>query len=173
VLASLRRAKAELESQSAPSTAVLPASGYSCATVLLRVDERLLVELERHVVQPWPDYDLGYKQCVRLLSRHIEFDAILAYSDAIAIGALRALHERTSLQVPQDVSIIGFDALAVGQYIVPKLTSVGVPWYRVALAALEAVISLMPENRPRAAPVQQFEPELLSGESVVSAPGVT
>jgi LacI family transcriptional regulator, galactose operon repressor len=149
--------------------------GYSTALKQAghKIDERLLVELEQHVVQAWPDYDLGYELCVRLLSRHIEFDAILAYSDAIAIGALRALYERTSLQVPRDVSIIGFDALAVGQYMVPKLASVGVPWYRVALAALEAVISLMPENRPRAAPVQQFEPELILGESVVSAPGVT
>lgn len=134
------------------------------------VDERLIVELERHVVQPWPDYELGYEQCVRLLNRHVAFDAILAYSDAIAIGALRALHERTPLQVPQSVSIIGFDGLAVGQYMVPKLTSVGVPWYRVALAALEAVISLMHDYRTQAAPVERFEPQLVPGESVINAP---
>jgi LacI family transcriptional regulator, galactose operon repressor len=142
-------------------------SGYRMALEQagLRLDERLIVELERHVVQPWPDYELGLEQCVRLLSRNVDFDAILAYSDAIAIGALRALHERTPLQVPRDVSIVGFDGLAVGQYMVPKLTSVGVPWYRVALAALEAVIGLMHENRPRVAPVQQFEPQLMLGES--------
>lgn len=134
------------------------------------LDERLMVELERHVVQPWPDYELGYEQCVRLLSRRVPFDAILAYSDAIAIGALRAIHDLTPLQVPRDISLVGFDGLTVGQYIVPKLTSVGVPWYRVALAALEALMSLMQEPRPQAAPVHQFEPQIIPGESVLPLP---
>jgi Periplasmic binding protein-like domain len=64
-------------------------------------------------------------------------------------------------------TIVAFDGLAVGQYMVPKLTSVGVPWYRVALVALEALISLMQKNRPQAAPSQQFEPQLVPGESVI------
>ena len=82
-------------------------------TPVSELDERLFVELERHTVQPWPDYELEYDQCSRLLER-APFDAILAYSDAIAIGALRALHERTHLRAPADVSLLGFDALAVG-----------------------------------------------------------
>lgn len=143
--------------------------GYrtSLETAGHKVDERLIVELDHHIVQPWPDYRLGYEQCARLLDRHVAFDAILAYSDAIAIGALRAIHERSDLRVPEDVSLVGFDGLAVGQYMVPKLTSVGVLWYRVALAALDALIDLMDERRPRSAPVEQFDPHLIPGESVM------
>jgi DNA-binding LacI/PurR family transcriptional regulator len=146
-------------------------TGYRAALeeANIRLDERLVVELERHTVQPWPDYELGYDQCSRLLDRRVPFDAILAYSDAIAIGALRALHERTHLRVPADVSLVGFDALAVGQYLVPKLTSVGVPWYRVALTALDVLIDMM--SGPRAVrPVHRFEPELVLGESAVGTP---
>lgn len=143
--------------------------GYqsALATAGIEVDARLIVELERHTVQPWPDYDLGYEQCVRLLSRGVQFDAILAYSDAIAIGAMRALHERSSFEVPADVSMIGFDGLAVDQYLTPKLTSVGVPWYRVALAALEALIDLMDAHDADLPAVHRFAPELIEGESVV------
>jgi LacI family transcriptional regulator len=135
----------------------------------IAVDDRLIVELERHNVQPWPDYELGYEQCAQLLSRGVKMDAILAYSDAIAIGALRALRDRTALGVPEDLSMVGFDGLAIGQYMVPRLTSVGIPWYRVALAALEALIELMEDGgspTPGAARVQRFAPELVTGESV-------
>jgi DNA-binding LacI/PurR family transcriptional regulator len=93
-------------------------------------------------------------------------DAILAYSDAIAIGALRALHDQGQLAVPADLSIVGFDGLAVGQYMVPRLTSIGFPWYRVALAALEGLIDLMEEGG--VAHVQSFAPEVILRESVAS-----
>src|SRR6202035_5331889 len=105
----------------------------------------------------------------QLLSREPEMDAILAYSDAIAIGALRAIHDQTRLTVPADLSIVGFDGLAVGQYTVPRLTSVGFPWYRVALAALEALIDLMAEHglpKPGVRRVQSFAPEIVLRESV-------
>jgi LacI family transcriptional regulator len=135
------------------------------------VDDKLIVELERHRVQPWPDYDLGYEQCARLLSRDQAMDAILAYSDAIAIGALRAIHEQTRLRVPDDLSMVGCDGLAVGQYMVPRLTTVGVPWYQVALAALEALIDAMEASalsRPFRPRVQTFAPQLVLGESVAT-----
>lgn len=144
-------------------------AGYqrTLAAAGIGVEERLIVELERHTVQPWPDYDLGYEQCLRLLARGIEFDAMLAYSDAIAIGALRALHEKSSYVVPSDVSVVGFDGLALGQFLTPKLTSVAMPWHRVALAALDALIELM-DAQPAAPPrVRRFAPELIVGESVV------
>ena len=65
-------------------------AGYRAALEASRIemDEWLIVELDRHSVQPWPDYDLGYEQCVQLLGRDVVVDAVLAYSDAIAIGAL-------------------------------------------------------------------------------------
>jgi DNA-binding LacI/PurR family transcriptional regulator len=145
-------------------------SGYTAALQAagIEADARLIVELERHTVQPWPDYDLGYEQAVRLLSRRLELDAVLAYSDAIAIGALRAIRDVTGWQVPRDVSMVGFDGVRVGQFMVPKLTSVGFAWYRVALAALEVLIDLMDAHAPP--PVQRFAPELIGGESVSVRP---
>jgi LacI family transcriptional regulator len=144
-------------------------AGYvkALGAVGLDADPRLIVELERHTVQPWPDYDLGYDQAVRLLDRRPAFDAVLAYSDAIAIGALRAIRDRTDWDVPRDRSLVGFDGVRVGQFTVPKLTSVGFAWYRVALAALEVLLDLMaaPSQPP---PVQCFAPELIAGESVAA-----
>jgi LacI family transcriptional regulator len=44
-------------------------------------------------------------------------------SDVMAIGAIRALRDR-GLRVPEDVSVMGFDGLTIGDYTVPKLASV-------------------------------------------------
>jgi LacI family transcriptional regulator len=143
-------------------------SGFTSAleTAGIVADAGLVVELERHTVQPWPDYDLGYEQGMRLATRRAEFDAVLAYSDAIALGAQRALYDAREWQVPRDVSLIGFDGLRVGQFMLPKLTSVGFAWYRVALAALESLLDLMDASRQHAPGAQRFAPELIPGESV-------
>jgi LacI family transcriptional regulator len=41
----------------------------------------------------------------------------------MAIGAIRALRDR-GLRVPEDVSVIGLDGLAIGDYMLPRLTTV-------------------------------------------------
>jgi len=48
--------------------------------------------------------------------------AVFAANDEMAAGLLRALHER-SVRVPQDVSVVGFDDIAVAEYLWPPLTT--------------------------------------------------
>jgi DNA-binding LacI/PurR family transcriptional regulator len=52
--------------------------------------------------------------------------AILAMSDAIAIGAIRALRERGHV-VPADVSVVGFDDIELAEATDPPLTTVRQP----------------------------------------------
>jgi DNA-binding LacI/PurR family transcriptional regulator len=65
--------------------------------------------------------------------------AILAMSDAIAIGAMRGVRE-LGLSVPGDVSVVGFDDIDVAQYLDPPLTTVRQP---VRLKGEEAVRLLL------------------------------
>jgi len=58
-----------------------------------------------------------------LLASGERFDAILAASDLIAIGAMRALAE-AGLRVPEDVAVIGFDDIAAASLTNPPLTTV-------------------------------------------------
>ena len=44
-------------------------------------------------------------------------------NDEVAIGLIRAMHER-GRRVPQDVSVVGFDGLSLGEYSFPPLTTV-------------------------------------------------
>ena len=58
-----------------------------------------------------------------LLDRHPETTGILCYNDLSAIGALRALRAR-GLQVPGDVSVVGYDDIAAAGWVEPPLTTV-------------------------------------------------
>ncbi|MEL7128104.1 MAG: LacI family DNA-binding transcriptional regulator [Pseudomonadota bacterium] len=58
-----------------------------------------------------------------LLARNVPFDAIFAASDLIAMGAVRAL-ARAGIDVPGDVSVVGYDDLQLARYGRPALTTI-------------------------------------------------
>ena len=68
-------------------------------------------------------YADGYRAVENLLDRGRDFTAIFAMADVMAIGAIRALRDR-GLRVPEDVSVMGIDGLTIGEYTVPKLSTV-------------------------------------------------
>ena len=65
----------------------------------------------------------GYRAARNLLDKGRDFTAIFAMSDVMAIGAIRALKD-AGKRVPEDISVIGFDGLLIGEYTVPKLATV-------------------------------------------------
>ncbi|SPW56343.1 transcriptional regulator [Escherichia coli] len=68
----------------------------------------------------------GPKGVEMLLERGAKFSALVASNDDMAIGAMKALHER-GVAVPEQVSVIGFDDIAIAPYTVPALSSVKIP----------------------------------------------
>ena len=52
-----------------------------------------------------------------------EVTAVFCANDEVAIGLIRAMHEH-GRRVPQDVSVVGFDGLSLGEYSFPPLTTV-------------------------------------------------
>ena len=57
------------------------------------------------------------------IDRGVQFDAIFAASDLIAIGAMRAL-ARTGRSIPDDVSVVGYDNIPASRYVTPRLTTI-------------------------------------------------
>ncbi|NKZ07433.1 LacI family transcriptional regulator [Actinomadura latina] len=62
----------------------------------------------------------------RLLDRRPDLDAVLAASDLMAAGALRALR-RAGRRVPDDVAVVGFDDSPLARRVRPRLTTVRQP----------------------------------------------
>jgi LacI family transcriptional regulator len=65
----------------------------------------------------------GYIETKLLLKAHRDITAILALSNQIALGSIRALAEE-KLRIPEDVSIIGFDDQPYSAYLATPLTAV-------------------------------------------------
>ena len=65
----------------------------------------------------------GYAAARELIARGQPCDAIVAASDLIAIGALRALQEHR-IEVPDAVSVVGFDDIPAASHANPPLTTV-------------------------------------------------
>jgi len=58
-----------------------------------------------------------------ILTKGLFFDGIVATSDMVALGALKALKERY-INIPNDVSIVGFDDIAMAELFHPSLTTI-------------------------------------------------
>jgi LacI family purine nucleotide synthesis repressor len=61
--------------------------------------------------------------------------AIFCAADNLALGVMTAL-DRAGVRMPEDVSIVGFDGVAIGEFTAPALTTVSVPLEHMGPAAL-------------------------------------
>lgn len=78
-------------------------------------------------------------------------DAFFTASDRLAVGCLKALHQR-NLAIPEDVSLIGFTNLNVADLLSPSLSTVVQPAQEIGQLAAERLIDLI-EFKHRAKPV--------------------
>ena len=75
--------------------------------------------------------------------------AVMCSNDMTAIGALHALY-RTTLKVPEDISVVGFDDIHLAQFMLPPLTTVQMSCKALAAAAVEALRAGIEEDHPKA-----------------------
>lgn len=79
-------------------------------------------------------FDSGYEGACRLLSLPQPPDAILAMNDSLAFGVMKAVKER-GLQIPKDISLIGYTDELHSNYVEPALTAVTHQTYRMGEVA--------------------------------------
>jgi diguanylate cyclase (GGDEF)-like protein len=78
----------------------------------------------------------GYTATQQLIKTGHKFTALIASNDASAVGAIRAIRETTSLRIPHDIAIIGFDDQPLALAQVPPLASIHVPLTEIGQQAL-------------------------------------
>ena len=84
-------------------------------------------------------YQDGYDATCLLLKNKRDFTALFAAADVMAIGAIRALKDN-GLRVPEDISVFGFDGLALGSFLVPKLSTVEQFVRKMAVKSVEILL---------------------------------
>lgn len=81
----------------------------------------------------------GSESMGRLLDAGIEVDGVFALNDALALGALHALHSRR-IDVPGEIAVIGFDDIDDARYSAPTLSSVDPGREQIARTAVDLLV---------------------------------
>ncbi len=81
----------------------------------------------------------GAEAMREFLARGVPFDAVVAFNDAIALGALRVLQEE-GLRIPEDVAVIGFDDIDETQYSMPTLSTIDPGREEIARTAVDLLL---------------------------------
>lgn len=85
----------------------------------------------------------GYRACRELLTRRPQPTALMFANDIMAVGGLSAISD-AGLRVPDDVSVVGFDNIALLDYVRPFLTTVYQPSYELGRVAGESLAEKSP-----------------------------
>lgn len=104
------------------------------ATAGLEADPSLVAYGDFHV-------EGGYDRALAMLQRPDRPTAVFAGSDLQAIGVLEAA-AGLGLRIPEDVSVVGYDDVAVAKWSRPALTTVHQPLRKMAEAACEMLLRL-------------------------------
>jgi LacI family transcriptional regulator, galactose operon repressor len=94
--------------------------------------------------------EAGYRGALKLLRESPEMSAIFALTDACAMGVLRAAFE-LGLNVPRDLSVVGFDDIPLASHMIPRLTTLIQPTDKIGRTAAELLLRQIEEP---AAPFQ-------------------
>lgn len=127
------------------------------------IDDNLIVPMSNEI----DSYSMenGYETMKKVLEDEIDFSAVFAISDAMAIGACRALTDAGKI-VPNDISVAGFDGIDNAKYYNPTITTIQQPFEEMAKASIVLLFNYI-NGKKETKDTQQriFEATLVEGES--------
>jgi LacI family repressor for deo operon, udp, cdd, tsx, nupC, and nupG len=96
----------------------------------------------------------GYQAIQDLLADGVKFSAVFAHNDRMAVGAIKALKEN-GCQIPEDVSVVGFDDMPLASYYDTPLTTIRQDTFRMGREAAKLLIRAIetPEKQRRDYPM--------------------
>jgi LacI family transcriptional regulator len=127
-----------------------------------RSEVRATPDAKAKVVQGFFTFDSGLSAAEQLLDAQERPTAIFASNDDMAAAAVSVAHRR-GLEVPGDVTVVGFDDTAVATTLWPPLTTVRQPTSAMAAAAMTLLLREIRAERDGESPhpVDQMVPYTL------------
>ena len=101
------------------------------------------------------EYESGLNATKELLALEERPTAIFAMNDLMAAGCMHALAE-AGLQIPKDMSLVGFDNREISRYLIPPLTTIALPTKEIGEKA--AAIMLERLKNPKSNPESEILP---------------
>lgn len=111
----------------------------------------------------------GYKAMASMLKSGSVPTAVFCMNDEMAVGVVQALRRLSSLEVPRDISVIGFDDIIWGTATHPRLTTIRVDKGLMGRLAMQRVLSAI-GTKSHTITSTLIDTELLKRESTASPP---
>ncbi|WP_423839789.1 substrate-binding domain-containing protein [Vibrio mytili] len=111
-----------------------------------------------------PNSDGGEAAMTNLLTKSLDITGVVAYNDYMAAGALITL-DQNGLQVPEKISMIGFDDGLIARFVHPSLTTIRYPIEMMAERAARLALALS-RDEPGEDETVVFSPTLVRRHSV-------
>lgn len=108
-------------------------------------ENRIEFDSDKYYESDYFTMEGGYHAMKRLLEKTADLTAVFAMSDVTALGAIRAIFE-SGKRVPEDISVIGFDGIEIGQYMIPRLTTIRQPDEHIAERAVDILLKQINED---------------------------
>lgn len=115
----------------------------------IAADDRLIAQVEFEL-------ESAEAAVTRLIRKGVAIDGVVAASDLMALGAVRALR-RDGRQVPKDVSVIGYDDMLLSRLSTPSLTTIRQDTFEAGRLLVSSILD----------PVRDGESAMLPSELVV------
>lgn len=88
----------------------------------------------------------GYEAMIALVDRGRLPSALFCGNDTVALGAMRALHER-GISIPGDISVMGFDDIETASFTKPALSTIAVPTKELGRLAVKVMFDRLESGR--------------------------
>jgi LacI family transcriptional regulator len=128
----------------------------------LDVDDKLVFQAGRSIED-------GAKAALQLINEGSDATAVQTVNDMLAVGCAETLLNQ-GLEIPDDVSVVGFGNILMGQHFRVPLTTSRQPKYRLGAAAVEAMQQLLKGKRPES---KRLAAELVIRASSGTAPATS
>ncbi|MCP5455326.1 MAG: LacI family DNA-binding transcriptional regulator [Thermotogae bacterium] len=90
----------------------------------------------------------GYKIAKEVIQENNDITAVFCANDDMAIGAIAAIKD-LNLNIPEDISVIGFDDIDMANYIKPRLSTVRQDHYGIGEKATELLIDIIKNKKAK------------------------
>lgn len=111
-----------------------------------------------------PNEKGGEKTTMTFLAKNLPVSAIACYNDDMAAGCMSVLHEN-NIEIPAQISVIGFDNSHIAQYLYPKLTTMHYPIKLMAEQAAKEALALA-QSKLKTSNSRLYKPTLVRRYSV-------
>ncbi len=116
------------------------------------------------------EFESGRAAAVSLLRFKPPPTAVFCANDSMALGLIRGLFT-LGLQVPRDMSVVGFDDIQAGEMATPPLTTMRIPKAEIGAQVVRLLLDVIADREEKPCPTVRLPVTLVERGSVTRAPG--